>query len=123
VWGAQSLGEPRPDEIITTDSIVMALRASFRPETAHGLRAVYELRLGDVTVHARVDNGTLQAGAGSLADADLVLETGPAIRAIMAGEVRPAEAIENGSVRLSGSPELFTRFAELFHIPKRPAVA
>jgi DNA-binding HxlR family transcriptional regulator len=120
LWGAQSLGEPRPDEIITSDSIVMALRSTFRPEPARGLRAGYELRLGDIVVYARVEDGTLTAGRGSLPDADVVLESGPAIRSIMAGEVSPAEALENGSVRLSGSPELFAQFAELFQIPQRP---
>src|SRR5438105_10131964 len=46
LWGAQALGEPRPDEIITTDSIVKALRPTFVPELARGLRTAYELRLG-----------------------------------------------------------------------------
>src|ERR1700730_12979598 len=28
-WGAQRLGEPGPDEIITTDSMIIALRSTF----------------------------------------------------------------------------------------------
>lgn len=31
-WGARTLGEPRQDEIVTPDSMIMALRATFRPE-------------------------------------------------------------------------------------------
>src|SRR3954465_4548272 len=38
-WGAQSLGERRSDEIVTADSMIMALRTTFHPEAAHGLRA------------------------------------------------------------------------------------
>src|SRR5919205_173368 len=38
-WGARSLGEPRPDEIVTLDSLTMALRTTFRPEHAEGIHA------------------------------------------------------------------------------------
>jgi DNA-binding HxlR family transcriptional regulator/putative sterol carrier protein len=120
-WGAQSLAGPGPQDIVTADSLIMALRSTFRPEAASGLRAGYELRLGDVVIHASVDDGTLQAAEGPLPDADLVIETGPALRAMMAGEIGPAEAIANGTVRLTGDPDLLTRFVEVFHIPQRPA--
>jgi len=121
LWGARSLGQPRPEDVVTTDSLLVALRATFRREAARGLRVRYELRLGDVVVHARIDHGTLQAAAGPLPEADLVIETGPALRALLAGELRPSEAIESGSVRLTGDPDLLTRFVEVFHIPPPPA--
>ncbi len=120
-WGAQSLGDPRPDAIVTADSLIMALRATFRPEAARGLQVAYELRLGEVSLHARVDDGTLEAAAGGLPDADLVIDTGPALRALLAGALSPAEAIENGSVRLTGDPGLLSRFVEVFHIPPLPS--
>jgi DNA-binding HxlR family transcriptional regulator len=120
VWGAQSLGEPRPDDIITADSMVMALRSTFRPEHASGLHAAYELRLGDMTIHARVDDGALTANGGGLPDADVVVNAGPAIKAVMTGELSAAQALENGSVQVSGSAKLFERFAEIFHIPQKP---
>jgi DNA-binding HxlR family transcriptional regulator len=122
LWGAQSLGEPAPDEIITPDSMTIALRSTFRPEAARGVHVRYELRLGDIVLHARVADGTLAVGEGPLADADLVIEAGPGIRAVLAGEVSPSEAIESGSVRVSGDPALLERFATLFRIPgpRRP---
>jgi DNA-binding HxlR family transcriptional regulator len=119
-WGARSLGEPRPEDVLTADSLVLALRATFRPEAARGLRASYELRAGDVVVHARVDDGALEAAEGPLAGADLVLETGPALKALMAGELGPAEAVESGAVRLVGDPELLARFVELFRVGPAP---
>jgi DNA-binding HxlR family transcriptional regulator/putative sterol carrier protein len=119
-WGARSLGEPRPQDVLTADSLVLALRATFRPEAARGLRASYELRAGEVVVHARVDDGALEAAEGPLAGADLVLETGPALKALMAGELGPAEAVESGAVRLVGDPELLARFAELFRVGPAP---
>ncbi len=118
LWGARMLGVRRGDEIVTTDSSVMALRATFRPEAARGLRAGYEFRIGDIVFHARVDDGTLHAAPGSLPGADLVIEPGTTMKGMMTGEIDPAEALENGSIRIiSGDPALVHRFAELFHIP------
>ncbi|HYH78942.1 MAG TPA: winged helix-turn-helix transcriptional regulator [Longimicrobium sp.] len=115
-WGAKALGEPGDDEIVTVDSMIMALRSTFRAESAAGPPVGYELRLGPVVIHARVEDGRLEVAEGPLADADLVIEAGPAIRALMAGEMTPAEAIARGVVQLTGDPALLTRFAETFRI-------
>ncbi|PRY02286.1 winged helix-turn-helix transcriptional regulator [Allonocardiopsis opalescens] len=121
VWGARSLGEPGPDDIVTADSMTMALRSTFRPEAAEGLRAGYELRMGEVVLHARVDGGELEVGAGALDEPDLVIEAGPAIKALMAGEATPDEVVASGGVRITGEAELLRRFAEVFRIPAAPA--
>jgi DNA-binding HxlR family transcriptional regulator/putative sterol carrier protein len=123
LWGAQSLGEPRPDDILTVDSVVLALRATFQPEAARGLRASYELRLGEIVVHARVDKGAVEVAEGPLPGADLVLETDLTIRQLMSGELSPAEAVRSGRVRLSGKRKLLERFVEIFHIPHAEPVA
>ncbi|HEY0582953.1 MAG TPA: helix-turn-helix domain-containing protein [Chloroflexota bacterium] len=115
-WGAKSLGEPGPDEIITVDSMIMALRSTFRPETADGWRATFELRMGEVVVNARIAEGRVEVGPGPLPEADLVIEAGPAIRALMAAEITPSEAVETGSVRLTGDAQLLERFARTFRI-------
>jgi hypothetical protein len=101
----------------------MALRACFRAEAARGMRASYELHLGEIVVHARVDDGTLQAGEAPLAGADLVLETGAELRRLMAGEITPDESVESGAVRITGDPALLDRFAEIFHIDSAPAAS
>jgi DNA-binding MarR family transcriptional regulator len=56
-WGAQRLDEPRDGEIVTTDSLVMALRSTFHPAAGRGLRLTYELRVDDIVIGARVRNG------------------------------------------------------------------
>jgi DNA-binding HxlR family transcriptional regulator/putative sterol carrier protein len=123
LWGAKTLAEPRPEDTLNVDSLLLALRATFRPEAARGLRASYELRLGDIVLHARVDNGALEVGEGPLAEADLALETDLTIRALMTGELSPREALKTGRVRAKGKRALFERFVELFHIPPRPTTA
>jgi DNA-binding HxlR family transcriptional regulator len=120
LWGAQSLGEPRSDEIVTADSLVMALRSSFVVQAASGRPLTYELRLGDIVLGARIDAGTLTVSQDGHAEADLVIETGPAIKQLLSGELSPAQAIEGGSVRLEGDPALLERFVELFHISVAP---
>lgn len=115
-WGAKTLGDPRPDEVITADSIITALRTTFHPERARGFRARYELRLGDIVLNAAVENGKLKAAEGPAEKADLIMETGPGLRPLMAGEVNAREAIKNGSVHVTGDTALLERFAEIFHI-------
>ncbi len=120
-WGAKALGDPRPDETVTIDSLIMALRTTFHPEAARGFRAGYELRVGAIVLHARVDNGCVEVAEGSLPGADLAIEAGPGLRALMAGELSPAFAVENGTVQLTGDPELLARFAQIFRIEPMPA--
>ena len=120
LWGAKSLGDPRQEEIVTPDSLTLALRATFDPDGARGLKAGYELRAGPVVVHARVDDGTLVAGPGPLPDADLVIEAGPEIRSVLAGELSPAQAMNTGAVHIQGDPKLLDRFVQAFRIPPLP---
>jgi DNA-binding HxlR family transcriptional regulator len=121
LWGARSLGDPRPEDIVTADSLLLALRATFRPEAARGVRASYELRLGEIVLHARVDDGVLEVGEGPLQDADLTLETDLTLRRLMCGELGPAEAVAGGKARVTGDPDLLERFVEIFQIPPAPA--
>lgn len=115
-WGAQHLGEPRPDETVTEDSIAMALRTTFRPETAGKAKVTYLLRLGPIEVHARVRNGAISVGRGPVENPDLVIETGPAMKLLMAGEISPAEALKKKLVKIAGDPKLLHRFAATFRI-------
>jgi DNA-binding HxlR family transcriptional regulator len=117
-WGAKSLGEPRADEIVTPDSMIMAMRTTFRAEAAPAKKKLsYELRMGPVVLHVRVENGKLaEVAEGPLPDADLVIEAGPAIKALMAGEMTADEMIATGNVHLTGDAKLLKRFGEMFRI-------
>ena len=122
-WGARALGDPRPEEVVTPDSLVMAQRTTFQPAAAVGLDASYEVRVGEVVVHARVRDGQVEVGAGPLPYADLVVEAGPGLRALMAGELDPADALAAGSVRVIGQPAGLDRFARLFRIAPAPSLS
>lgn len=115
-WGARHLGEPRPHEVVTEDSMVMALHTTFRKEASRNVKAAYELRLGDIVLHAIVKNGTVRVGKGPAEHADVVIEAGPGIRAVMAQEISPDQAIKAKIVRVSGDRKLFTEFGRIFRI-------
>jgi len=115
-WGAVRLGDPRPDETVTEDSIATALRTTFRAQGAGKGNVTYMLRLGDVEVHARVHNGALTVGRGPAPNADLTIETGPALRLLLAREITPADAIKKRLVRIKGDPKLLERFVRTFQI-------
>src|SRR5215207_7108949 len=59
-WGARSMTEPRPDEILTADSLVIAMRACFRPDKARGHDLRYQLRLGPIALWVHVEDGRLE---------------------------------------------------------------
>jgi DNA-binding HxlR family transcriptional regulator len=122
-WGAQSLGDRRPGEIVTADSMIMALRTTFHPEAARDLQARYELHFGDVVIHAHIADGTLAAAPGPLPAADLVLIATAPLKPMLAGEISPEEAIERGFIRIDGPLELLVRFVEIFRIHPAASIA
>jgi DNA-binding HxlR family transcriptional regulator len=123
LWGARAMGQPRADEIMTPDSMVMALRSTFRPDQAGGVDVTYGLRLGEIILHARVRDGAVTVAEGEAPQADLIIEGGPALKDLMSGDLDPQAAIDSGAVKLTGDPQLLARFAELFHIPVLPPMS
>jgi DNA-binding HxlR family transcriptional regulator len=119
-WGAKSLGDPQPDDMLTSDSLRLALMATFEPAAARGADVTYELHVGPVTIHARIADGALEVGGGPLAGADLVIHAGPVFKRLIAGEISPREALESGNVHITGDARHFERFVELFRIPPIP---
>lgn len=115
-WGARRLGDPRPEEIVTTNSLIMAMRSTFQPEATRGVQVSYEMRLGEVVLNMRVNDGELVAKPGPLPGADVVIQPGMALKGLMTGEISAAEAIENGSVQFTGDPAHVELFARMFHI-------
>jgi DNA-binding HxlR family transcriptional regulator len=104
-WGAKRLGVPRTGEIITADSMTMALRSIFRADAAADDALAFELHVGEVVVNAVVRDRAVSVGKGALPNPDLVIEAGPAIR-----------ALRSGAARVRGKRALLGRFVQLFRI-------
>jgi DNA-binding HxlR family transcriptional regulator len=116
-WGARSLGELRPGEIITPDILVMALRSTFRPGQQ---KAKYELRFGDIVIHAIVDRDDLTVETGPLEGAT-VMEAFAPIGPLLTGAIDGAEALKAGLLKTSGTADDLDRFAARFRIGPAPA--
>lgn len=119
-WGARSLGEFRDGEIATAETLIMALRSTFQPAAAEGVRTSYELRFGEVVINAEVEDGSLATGIGPLPAADLVIEATAPLTPLLAGEASVDEVLADGTVLISGEQAGLDRFAALFRITPRP---
>jgi len=116
-WGFKAMGEPRAEQIITADSMTVALRTAFRPQVAAELPATAYLgRFDRAELLIRVDGSSLDVRRGE-APVDLVFAAGPAVHRLISGELAPERAIATGVVEvLSGSADLLDRFASTFHL-------
>jgi DNA-binding HxlR family transcriptional regulator len=126
-WGFRSMGEPRDDDVVTADSLTMALRTAFKPEIA-SVSLDFQIQVGAVELRAQVSDGELKVVqiapptapvSGSLpsGEPELRFATSPGIRHLIAGTLTPAQAIEQHVLTiLKGNPKLLERFTELFRI-------
>ena len=125
-WGLRTLDGLRRDEIMTIDGLITALRVTFRPEAAQGVHMNFVIEFGDMVAHACVNDGHAEIGKGHLLNPDLIIEAGPPLQLLLAGEMSPREALETAGVRLRaadggpGNQRLLMWFVELFHIPPPP---
>ena len=62
-WGARSPSKPR-DAALGIDSLILSLRTMFDPRAADGLRATYELHLGEDRFRAVVADGRFEIARG-----------------------------------------------------------
>lgn len=127
-WGFQAMGDPEEGDVVTADSLTMALRTAFVAEAAED--AEYELHVGDVALRASVRDGELRVAqiappappvGGRLPDGspDAVIVAGPGIRRLISGELTPAEALAQDVVAVvRGDESLLASFADTFHIAR-----
>ena len=125
-WGFQAMGDPEPGDVVTPDSLTMALRTSFQPSGAAD--ADFELHLGDIVLRVIVSAGDLSitqlappappvGGGLPTGEPDAVIVAGPGIRRLIAGDVTPAEAIAQDLVAVvRGDESALDAFASTFHI-------
>ncbi len=120
-WGARSPSKPR-DAVLGVDSLILSFRTMFDPLAADGLKATYELRLGEDVFRAVVDDGRLEIVRGDAERPDAIIETDAGTLAALIYEGRElAEALRSGDVKIEGDEPVAERFLALFSLPE-PAV-
>ena len=125
-WGFKAMGEPRAEQVLTPDSMTIALRTAFRAEVAEHLpTTTYAARLGPSDLLVRVAGPSLTVTRGptlpqpsALAGAaDLAFVASPDLHKLIAGDLAPSDAVTSGAIEvLHGPATLLDRFATTFHL-------
>ncbi|WP_308257663.1 winged helix-turn-helix transcriptional regulator [Pseudonocardia lacus] len=91
-WGSR-VPLPGSDAELGVDALALALRTTFDPDAADGLRLTATLRLGDDALRATVHDGRFALARGEAEDPDAVLSGEPgALRAVVFGGRPPRDA-------------------------------
>ncbi|MEZ0066559.1 DNA-binding HxlR family transcriptional regulator [Streptacidiphilus sp. MAP12-20] len=119
-WGSGLPLESAAD--LSVDALALALRTTFDPDAADGLRAVLALRIGDDLLRAEIDGGSrFQISRGSAPDADATLTAGATtLRSLVFGGLPLTAALASGDARVTGDLDVSARFLRCF---PRPAIA
>jgi DNA-binding HxlR family transcriptional regulator len=122
-WGARSPMPPGDAPIVSADSIILALRARFDPGAAHGLRASYELRLGEDRFGIEVADDEMTAARKDAHQADATIDTDPdTLNAVLWGGRSLADAKRSATMTIEGDEAAVERFVALFPMPEPAAV-
>ena len=122
-WGARSPTPPDDAPIVSADSIILALRARFDPGAAHGLRAGYELRLGEDRFGIEVADDEITAARGDAHRADATIDTDPdTLNAVLWRGRSLADAQRSGTMTIEGDEAAVERFVALIPIPEPATV-
>jgi DNA-binding HxlR family transcriptional regulator/putative sterol carrier protein len=123
-WGARSPTPLSNAPIASADSVILALRARFNSGAADGLRARYELRLGDDLFRVSVAEGEIEVARGSADRPDATIDSDPdTLNAVLWGGRSLAEAKRSGSLTIEGDKAAAERFVRLFPTPEPAAAA
>jgi DNA-binding HxlR family transcriptional regulator len=117
-WAARSPTPPGDAPIVSADSIILALRGLFDPGAAQGLRAGYELRLGEDRFRIEVADHEIAVARGGADQADATIDTDPGtFDALLWGGRSLADAQRSGSLTIEGDKAAVQRFVQLFPVP------
>jgi DNA-binding HxlR family transcriptional regulator/putative sterol carrier protein len=119
-WGARTLGPPGPDDELYPEWGVNAFAALFDPEAARDLTATYVLKIDDDVFTARIEDGHLEATCGAAEDPDVRVETDiETFFPLVAGDLAPAEAVEQSRARIEGDPKAVERCFKVLSMAPR----
>lgn len=116
-WAARSPKMPFASPISVT-SLIIAFRTMFDPEAAAGFKASLELRLGEEMFQARIVDGVLELERGHVDQPDAVIEGDTeTLKALAFGGWPVDEAVQTGTLTVTGDQALGGRFFKVFKLP------
>lgn len=112
-WGSRATPIPAGD--LSLDALLMALKTTFDPSAAEGLKAIVELRLGAERVRLAVAKKRLDLTRGESPEADAVLTTDAAtLRALAFGRRALGPAMRAGDAHVDGDAAVVERALSVF---------
>jgi DNA-binding HxlR family transcriptional regulator len=118
-WAARSPTPLGDAPILSADSVVLALRGRFDSNAARGLRARYDLRLGEDRFRIDVADAAIEVARGDAHHPDATIDTDPDTLAAVLWSGRPlADAQRSGTFTIEGDKAAVERFALLFPMPE-----
>ena len=121
-WAARSPSPPSTAPIRSADSIILALRARFDARAAHGLRARYELRLGEDRFRVDVADDELETAREEADRPDATIESdADTIAAVLWGGRPLGDARSSGAMTIEGDEAAVERFVGMFPMPAAAA--
>lgn len=120
-WGSRAPSMPGAE--LSVDALMLALKTTFDPRAA-GLRARYELRLGEDRFRVEVADGQIELARGGADQPDAAIETDSAtLRSLVFGDRQLADALHAGAFTFTGDRQAVAHFLHLFPrpAPVRPA--
>jgi DNA-binding HxlR family transcriptional regulator len=106
------------------DSLVLALKWRFDPQTAGDLEGIYELHLDDDRFGIEIADGRIETERREVDEPDAIIETGPrALEAVIFDGANLDEALRSGDMRIEGDQALAASFLDLYTDPARPTAA
>jgi DNA-binding HxlR family transcriptional regulator len=120
-WAARSPSQPRAP--VGVDSIVLALKTLFDADASKGLRASYELRIGEHRFRIEVSDEEIEVARGGADQPDARIDTDSgAFEAVLWGDRSLADAQRAEEMRIEGDQAAVERLVRLFPMPE-PAAA
>jgi DNA-binding HxlR family transcriptional regulator len=121
-WGSRAPFPPGAGQL-GIDAFVLALKTLFDPATADGLKARYQILLGEQRFHARINARRFEITRAGVEHPEAVIEGDiPSLSAVLWHGRRLSEAVLAGDIRIEGSRPAAERFLRLFP-PPTPASA
>ena len=114
-WGTRRLGERSPTEGFRARWPAVAMAGLADREAAMGVRETYQYVVGSSAFHFTVDDGSIRLHDGWAQDPAVLMTTDEQTWAdLVSGKIRTSSAIAAGALSVSGDPQAFTRFRNIF---------
>ena len=122
-WGAASPSFPH-DVPVGCDAAMLALKNTFDPTAARGVRIIAEVRFATDVFRLAVDDGTIDIGRGPAHHPDVILETDPAtLEELAFTGLTVTKAERARRLHVDGDPAALERFLQLVGPPRSASAA